>query len=185
MSLKFISDYILPIIAIVAAIYIPKKLAWEQFYNDLIKEYRSIEFGRAMQNIIQFYVNTCNSDVSKIKDEYEKCFIKEIENRPFELSQSLHFDRRLLAQFFIDLEKCARSPWFYIGRKRVQKDFTKGTKDTIKILYFMGKALDESPIMFKKLTFNERVPKSTRLKGLNKYLAHLAEILKESKDYIE
>lgn len=183
--INFISNFIIPIIAIFAAIYIPKKLAWEQFYNDLIKEYRSIEFGRAVQNIIQFYVNTCNQDVSRIKYEYEQRFKKEIENKPFQLSQSLHFDRRLLAQFFIDLDKCARSPWFYIGKHRVQRDFTKGTKNLLEIIFFMGEALDESDLMYKEISINKRVPKSHRVKGLNKYISHLCEILKNSKKYIE
>lgn len=183
--MSFIKDFILPIIAVFAAIYIPRKIAWEQFYNDLIKEYRSIEFGRAMQNIIQFYVNTCHSDVSRIKEEYENRFRIEIENKPFALENSLHFDRRLLAQFFIDLEKCARTHWYYIGKKRVQRDFTKGTRNLLAILYFMGEALDESPLMFKTVEVNERVPKSSRLKGMNKYINHLYEILKDSKKYIE
>ena len=45
------------IITLFMTVYIPKKLTWEQYYNSLITEYRSLEFGKAMQGIILFFVN--------------------------------------------------------------------------------------------------------------------------------
>lgn len=138
-----------------------------------------------MQNVIQFYTKNCHCDVSKIKEEYEKCFKREIEECVIVSEQSLHYDRRLLAQFFLDLEKCADTRWYYIGRKRVIRDFTTGTQKLVEILYFMDKAVEESPLLFKEITFNDRVPKSSCLKGMNKHLARMNEILKESKKYME
>lgn len=182
---NFFSNNIVSILALFATIYIPRKLSWEQFYNSLITEYRSVAFGKAMQNVIQFYTKTCNCDVSRIKEEYEKRFKKEIEDCESISEQSLHYDRRLLAQFFLDLEKCANTRWYYIGRKRVVRDFTTGTRKFVEILYFMDKAVEESPLLFKEITINDRVPKSSRLKGMNKHLAHMNEILKESKEYME
>ena len=178
-------DLIVPILTLLATIYIPRKIAWEQFYNSLTTEYRSIEFGKAMQNVIQFYTNSCKCNVSRIREEYEKRFKIEIEEAKVISEQSLHYDRRLLAQFFLDLEKCANTRWYYIGRKRVIRDFTTGTKKLVEILYFMDKAVEESPLLFKEITINERIPKSSRLKGMNKHLAHMNEILKESKKYME
>ena len=183
--MECIKDYILPLLALLAAIYIPKKISWEQFYNSLITEYRSVEFGKAMQNVIKFYTKNCHCNVSRIKSEYEKCFKEEIEDPEKISRESLHYDRRLLAQFFLDLEKCADTRWYYIGKKRVIRDFTKGTQRLVEILYFMDKAVEESPLLFKEITFNERIPKSSRLKGMNKHLAHMNEILKESKKYME
>lgn len=179
------ASLIISIIMLLLTIYIPKKLAWEQYYNALITEYRSMQFGKSMQNVIQFYTKNCHCDVSRIREEYEKRFKKEIENCEPISEQSLHYDRRLLAQFFLDLEKCANTRWYYIGRKRVVRDFTTGTQKLVEILFFMDKAVEESPLLFKEITINDRVPKSSRLKGMNKHLAHMNEILKESKKYME
>lgn len=176
---------IISLLTLFITIYIPKKLAWEQFYNTLISEYRSIVFGKAVQNIIRFYINTCDSDISRIQKEYEQIFRKEIEDSEICNENTLHYDRRLLAQFFIDLDKCAKTRWYYIGKKRVLKDFTKGTQNIVKILYFMNNAVENSSLMYKEITFYEKIPKSTSLCGINKYLAHMSEILNQSKKYIE
>lgn len=183
--MEFIKDFIFPLLTIFFAIYIPRKISWEQFYNSLISEYRSVEFGKAMQNVIQFYTKNCNNSVSRIKVEYEKRFKKEIEDLEIIADHSLHYDRRLLSQFFVDLEKCADTRWYYIGKKRVIRDFTTGTKKLVEILYFMDRAMEESPLLYKEIRINERIPKSTRLKGMNKHLAHMNEILKNSKKYME
>ena len=71
-SMTDIISIILSFITLIFTIYIPKKISWEQFYNSLMTEYRSIGFGRAMQNVIHFYTETCGSDVNRIKEEYEK-----------------------------------------------------------------------------------------------------------------
>ena len=168
----------------VATIYISKKISWEQFYNSLMTEYRSIEFGRAMQNVIKFYTETCHSDVTQIQHEYEIKF-KEDTQKEEMVENSLHFDRRLLAQFFVDLDKCANTPWYYIGKKRVLKDFTSGTKNLVAILYFMGCAVENSSIIFKEISINERVPKSNNKKGMNKYLLRMHETLKKSSKYMQ
>lgn len=182
-SMTDIISIILSFFSLVVTIYISKKISWEQFYNSLMTEYRSIEFGRAMQNVIHFYTETCGSDVNRIKEEYEKKFIEEV--LPSKKENSLHYDRRLLAQFFVDLDKCANTPWYYIGKKRVIRDFTSGTKKLVAILYFMGCAIDSSSIMFKELEINERVPKSKNKKGMNKYLLSMYETLTTSKKYMQ
>ncbi|MEE0999450.1 MAG: hypothetical protein UIH41_07305, partial [Treponemataceae bacterium] len=69
-----IISVILSILSLIFTIYISKKISWEQFYSSLMTEYRSIEFGRAMQNVIHFYTETCGSDVNRIQEEYEKKF---------------------------------------------------------------------------------------------------------------
>ena len=178
-----IISVILSILSLIFTIYISKKISWEQFYSSLMTEYRSIEFGRAMQNVIHFYTETCGSDVNRIQEEYEKKFKEEVLLDKNE--NSLHYDRRLLAQFFVDLDKCASTPWYYIGKKRVIKDFTSGTKNLVAILYFMGCAIDSSTIIFKELEINERIPKYKNKKGMNKYLLSMHETLTKSKKYMQ
>lgn len=176
---------IVAIVTLVMTIYIPKKLAWEQYYNSLIIEYRSMEFGKAMQSVILFYTETCGKNVTRIYDEYEKRYIEEVlHQKDHKTSEDvLHFQRRLLAQFFLDLEKCANTPFYFIGKARVQNDFTTGTKNLVKILYFMDLAVN-NPNIYADISCEEKIPKSSRIKGMNKHLCHMYEILKESKDYI-
>ena len=137
--------------------------------------------------VILFYNKTCQSDVSRIQKEYERIYIKEILNtvdNNTDKKSCLHYQRRLLAQFFVDLEKCANTQFYYIGRNRVEKDFTVDTRQLVKILYFMGVAIENSKILFKKIDCNERLPESTRVKGQNKYLCHMYELLKQTKPYM-
>ena len=49
----------------------------------------------------------------------------------------------------------------------------------------MGVAVENSPILFEDISCKEEVPNSKIVKGHNKYLSHLYEILKESKEYME
>lgn len=171
-----------------ATIYISRKIAWESYYNELNREYRSLEFGKAMQGIILFFVNDCNKDISKIQREYELKYLQQVSrtnSMNLSAEDTLHYQRRMLAQFFVDLEKCANIPSYYIGKKRVQNDYTSGTKDLVRILFFMGIAIENSSILFQDISCDERVPKSQRIKGQNKHLSHMYEILKESKEYME
>ena len=47
----------------------------------------------------------------------------------------------------------------------------------------MDLAIDNPPI-YTDISCDERVPKSSQVKGMNKHLCHMYEILKDSKDYI-
>jgi len=102
----------------------------------------------AVQGIVEFFTIDCKNDSNKIKDMYEKRFIKEIYGNDFlkkgksneeilkelkeqvsltgkqtlsENNKTLHFQRRILAQFFCDLDICARS--IFIGKKTCVKGF--------------------------------------------------------------
>lgn len=173
--MTFIKDLLIPIVSLFVAIYIPKKIAWEATYNSLISEYRSIEFGEAFQEILNFFVDDCHKDVDLIKIKYEA---------RYKLDPKIHYQRRLLAQFFVELDKCASTvPWF-IGKKRVQRDFTTGTRDMLKIIYFMGKVVDESKILMRDMSCDARIPNSSHVKGQNQKLAHLYEKLKGTKKYM-
>jgi hypothetical protein len=185
---------ILSIIGVFIAIYIPKKIEWNQMYSNLISEYRSYDFAIAVQGIIEFFVIDCKSDTSKIKEKYKKRFLKEIygfENAVSTISEirnksnmqllendsdkTLHFQRRLLTQFYADLNDCLKTS--FVGPKKILKDFTKSEANIIRILYLINEVIDEDEILYKDISCNERLSKSERVKEINKKLANLYSVL--------
>lgn len=171
----------LSVVACVFAWVIPKRIMWEQTYSSLMSDYRSYDFGIAVQGIVEFFAVDCNYDVKNIKKEYERRFredIKEIREKSPDLC--LHYQRRLLAQFYYQLDLCARTP--FIGKRRVCRDFTSREADTARLLYLMGMAVNESGVLFKDISCGERMPRSAR--GLNGYLADIYHLLKASKPYM-
>ena len=115
---------VLTIISILVAIWIPNKIKWEQEYSSLLDFYRSLDYAIAFQGVIQFFFNDCGRDMSRVKTEYKRRFIEEVESKPGDIDKEncLHFQRRVLAQFFWQLNECAKS--FSIGKRRVTNDFT-------------------------------------------------------------
>lgn len=172
----------LSVIACVFAWFIPKRIMWEQTYSSLLSDYRSYDFGIAVQGIVEFFAVDCKYDVKNIKEAYERRFredIKEIREKSPDLC--LHYQRRLLAQFYYQLDLCARTP--FIGKRRVRRDFTSREANIVRLLYLMGRAGDESDILFKDISCDEHVSRSAR--GLNRYLADIYRVLKSSKPYME
>ena len=186
------------VLAVILAWYIPKKIKWDQFYSNLISEYRSYDFAIAVQGVVEFFTIDCDSDVTNISKKYKERFMKEIYGfKGEELNEkidkkkllqkdsdkTLHFQRRLLTQFYWELDSCLKSS--FIGARHVKKDFTRGESNIIKILYFMNEAVDNDEILYKDICFDERLPTIKRAKGINKSLVHLSEELKNTKRYIE
>ena len=189
-------------IAIIVALIIPEKIKWNQMYSNLISEYRSYDFAIAVQRIIEFFVIECESDVSKIPEKYRETFLNEIygisnasiksiddikknyaSDKGFQKDsdKTLHFQRRLLTQFYWDLDVCLKS--IYVGKKRVLKDFTKGEANIIRILYFMNEAVDNDELLYKDLNCFEHVP--SKSKGIKNSLCNLYKVLKKSNRFIE
>lgn len=185
---------------------------WEQTYASLSTDYRSCEFGVAIQGIIDFFIDDCKSDPKKVKKEYQRRFIcdeysvernlpadevinqykeknadlKKKENITPELC--LHFQRRMLAQFFYQLALCARTP--YIGKNRICRDFTKGEAHIVRILILMDKAIEEDRaegdrILWQDIGCVYRVRNYENEKGINQYLSEIYSVLKNSKIYME
>lgn len=173
-------------LTLIATIWIPHRIKWEQMYSSLLDEYRSLDYAIAFQGIIEFFVTECNNDVTKIESKYKEHFIAEITNCKGNINKEncLHFQRRLLAQFFWQLNQCANS--FAIGKKRVARDFTSSEAKLIKILICMGEAIDndEAGVLYKDISSDERVRKTERYKGQNKSLAEIYHVLEKSKRFI-
>lgn len=176
---------IISIITLIATVYIPEKIKWEQTYSALIMQYISYDFARALQGIVEFFNKECNQDVSLIKEKYEIHFQKEMNDNTRASDTILHFQRRLLAQFYTQLDLCAQTPAYYIGKKRVQKDFTINEANVVRVLFFMGKAVEDSEILYKDISCDIKVPHCSRVRGQNKYLSHIYEVLKSGKKYID
>lgn len=198
----------LSVIACVFAWFIPKRIMWEQTYSSLMSDYRSYDFGIAVQGIVEFFAVDCHYNVKNIKEAYERRFVRDIYgldldsdlNGKFSLEivrerlkernlaeicakspeLCLHYQRRLLAQFYYQLDLCAHSP--FIGKRRVRRDFTSREANIVRLLYLIGRAGDESDILFKDISCDERVSRSAR--GLNRYLADIYRVLKSSKPYM-
>ena len=184
MECKQMTDIIqiaISVVACVLAYLIPKRIMWEQSYSSLLSDYRSYDFGIAVQGIVEFFSVVCNYDVKNIKKEYERRFkedIEKIQEKSPELC--LHYQRRLLAQFYYQLDLCARSP--FIGKRRVRRDFTSREADIVRLLYLMGMSVNDSDVLFKDISCDERVPRSAR--GLSRSLADIYHLLRASKPYM-
>ena len=121
-------------------------------------------------------------DINTMKDLRQKVTIPKRENiTPPEAC--LHYQRRLLAQYFYQLDLCARS--IFIGKRRVTKDFTQGEAHLIRILFLIDNAIDESEILKKDISCDFRMPRHERTRGMNKYLSHIYSVLRKSKPYME
>ena len=186
MEISDVVSSILTIIGIIIAIWIPHKIKWEQLYSSLLDEYRSLDYAIALQGVIEFFTTECKNDVNQIEAKYKAHFINEITNRKGEIDKEncLHFQRRLLAQFFWQLNQCANS--FAIGKKRVARDFTSSEAKLIKILIFIGETIDsdETGLLYKDISSDECVRKTEHYKGQNKSLAKIYHILKKSRRFI-
>ena len=196
-----IIQIVLALAACLIAWFIPKRIMWQQAYSALISDYRSYDFAAAVQGIVEFFAIDCKSDPEKIKDEYKKRFFKDIyvldkveslselrnKEKPSLNKTSpelcLHFQRRLLAQFYYQLDLCARSP--FVGKRRVHRDFTKGDANLVRIVFLMNQAIDESDILKKDISCDFRIPSARRLKGLNASLGDIYSVLRHSKPWME
>lgn len=179
----------LGIFAIVVAWFIPRKIEWAQLYSQLLSDYYKSEFGAAVMGLVFFFYKDCERDVKNIKNEYVKRFKETFENQidkkqsgneyKIPNEQNLHYQRRLLTQFYYQLDLCSRS--FFIGKRKIQKDFTSKEASLLKILYFMNEATS-SPEIFMDISTDEQIPKRT--KDINEYIKHLYDVLKTSKSYV-
>ena len=179
---------IIAIIACILAIYIPQKISWEQRYSQLLADYRGYDFGAAVMGIIIFFNKSCHNDVNQIEKEYTAIFKKQFENqlnknyafdKYVSSEQNLHLQRRILTQFYWDLDQCAIS--HYISKKRIQKDFTSKEANLLKILYYMNDASQEDGIYMDIKTDDRLTPNQ---QSINKYIKHIYNILKDAKSYV-
>ena len=93
---------IVAVLTLIATIWIPNKIKWEQTYSSLIESYKSLDYAIAYQGIVEFFVTECKNDVENIPHFYLQHFKDEITSKKGKIDKDncLHFQRRMLAQFF-------------------------------------------------------------------------------------
>lgn len=172
---------IIAFITLIVTISIPVQIMKFQRYTGLMSTYMSFDFAHALQSVIKFFYKDCSSDIERIPEEYKKRFDSDFTGKEKDngVENILHYHRRLLNDFFLELEMCRESSW--VLRRKIRKDWTVNEAYVCKILIYMNKAVEEDPEMFMDISSvkYERMPK---VKGLNEYLSRFYNTLRrESK----
>jgi hypothetical protein len=116
-KLQLIIPTIFSMTALILAFLFPHKIMVNQIYANLVADYRSPEMGAAILAIFNFYKKDCKLNVSKIKKKYIKRYKKEVKpllkkvkkhqklQKPQKanFSNTLHFQRRMVEQFYKDM----------------------------------------------------------------------------------
>jgi hypothetical protein len=131
----------LSFIAVILAVSIPFRIMVNQLYSDLVRDYRSTEMGAAVLAVFHFFVYDCKNDVSNIHGEYIKKYNEQIRNHPFEkidFSRTLHFQRRLLSQFYTDMAELYWGHKFFdLSKRKLKNWFTPSEVKLLGILLYM------------------------------------------------
>ena len=173
-----ITQIAIAIITLIFAIKIPISIMHFQRYTNLMTFYASFEFAHSYQSVINFFCDVCGRDVEKIAQNYKERFLKDFEkykNKEIELCDILHYQRRLLNDYFFELEMCRKSSLFL--KKIIKRDWTSSEAWVIKIIMYMNNAVDSDPVMKKKISCIKYDAKP-EIKGMNKTLLKLYEVLK-------
>lgn len=184
-QLKGIISIVISVATLVFTICIPLQIMKFQRYTNLMATYESFEFAHAFQCVIDFFYKDCDCDVERIPEEYKKCFVADFkklnyEKENFDITNVLHYQRRLLNDYFLELEMCRESSW--ILKNKIRKDWTTSEAYVCKILVYMNKAVDEDPELFKDIS-SIKYSKMPRIKGLSEYLIKFYNALrKESRN---
>lgn len=178
----------LAIVTLFVTINIPIQIMKFQRYQNLVSTYMSFEFAHAFQSVIRFFHDDCGCDVERIKSEYKRRFEKDMKsvvksdgNNAGNPGDILHYQRRFLNNFFLELEMCRESSW--IIHRRIIKEWTSNEAWIVKILLYMDKAVAEDKEMFQDISSikHERLPKT---KGMCEYLEKFYKTMNSQPDFM-
>lgn len=175
----------LSIATLVCTIIIPIRIMNFQRYTNLSSTYMGFDFSHALQSVIEFFYKDCECDVEKIPEEYSKRFYSDFErlkSRKIDREDVLHYQRRMLTDYFYELESCRASSKRL--RKMIKMDWTTGEAYVSRILICMNKAVDENPDIMMDISSikHQHVPK---VKGISEYLDRLYNALKDEKKWMQ
>ena len=156
-----------------------------QRYTNLSSTYMGFDFSHALQSVIEFFYKDCECDVEKIPEEYSKRFYSDFERlklRKIDREDVLHYQRRMLTDYFYELESCRASSKRL--RKMIKMDWTTSEACVSRILICMNKAVDENPDIMMDISSikHQHVPK---VKGISEYLDRLYNALKDEKKWMQ
>jgi hypothetical protein len=132
------------IIALFLAYRIPGKIMVNQLYSNLEVEYRSPEMGAAILALFHFFVEECNGDIKTINDEYQKKYEEQIgkylkSGEKTDFSHTLHFQRRLVAQFYYSLARLRFDYGCYrLSTDKLKKWFTRNENKLLSIILHLA-----------------------------------------------
>ena len=175
---------VIAFITLIVTISIPIQIMKFQRYTGLMSTYMSFDFAHAFQSVITFFYKDCECDVEKIPEEYKKRFNSDFDevNNEKDKSNILHYQRRLLNDYFLELEMCRESSW--VLRRKIRKDWTISEAYVCRILIFMNKAVGDNPDIMMDISCvkNQHIPK---VKGISEYLNRLYDELKNEKKWMQ
>ena len=184
-QLKDIISLFIALITLIMTIRIPIWIMQFQRYTNLASTYMSFDFAHAIQSVIEFFYKDCECDVDRIPEEYNKRFYSDFEKlkaRKIEKEDVLHYQRRMLCDFFYELESCRASSLRL--NKMIKKDWTISEAYVCRILVCMNKAVGDNPDIMMDISCvkNQRIPK---VKGISEYLNRLYNELKNEKKWMQ
>lgn len=175
---------VIAFITLIVTISIPIQIMKFQRYTALMSTYMSFDFAHAFQSVITFFYKDCECDVEKIPEEYKKRFNSDFDEKlkKNEKSDILHYQRRLLNNYFFELEMCRESSW--ILRRKIKKDWTTSEAYVSKILICMNKVVADNPEIMMDISDikYQYIPK---VKGISEYLNRLYNELKDGKKWMQ
>lgn len=176
-------EFWVSIATLIVTVYIPTQIMKFQRYTNLIATYMSLDFAHALQSVIAFFCEDCGHDVERIPAVYRMRFDHDMNPaNNVAIEDRLHYQRRFLNNYFLELEMCRQSSM--VLRRVLRKDWTANEADIVKILIYMNEAVKNDPDMFKDLSDieYERMPK---VKGMGEYLANFYNVMRKERRWMQ
>lgn len=175
------------VFGVVVAVFIPVWIMHNQRYENLLQAYMANDFAEAVKGVTDFFKNDCNSDVNQIAAAYKKRFEYDFKKSDKNLgvktaSQILHYQRRLLNNFYWGLNSCAKSSIFL--RRKIKNEFSRNEAYICKILIYMNDVSDSDGGIFKDISDIKYEP-MPKTKGMSRALNNIYEILKDQRRWIK
>ncbi len=172
------------IVLLLISIFGPKRIMFRQNLLDLMKEYRSAEIGIAVFNLIRFYELECCSDLKKVAEKYVDRYNEEIgykkEKNIDNLSTTLHFQRRILSQFYRQIAdlRYEGSIFTRIKSKDIMFYLTSSEAKMLKLLYLIER--DALPKIKMNFTMLDNMIPETETSNMTK---NMKKLIKESRNW--
>jgi hypothetical protein len=150
--LQLIIPTLISLITLIFTILIPNRVMVNQIYADLIADYRSPKMGAAILALFHFYAIDCNENINIISDEYEEKYNEQIENHlsngDKDFSNTLHFQRRMVAQFYFNMAVLRFNHCFFtrLSSKKMKIWFTSDDIKLLSIILHMAKPAEKVSI---------------------------------------
>ena len=166
---------IVSVLGLIAALLIPVKVMWNQAFIDLNSTYMGYDYADALNEIINFFYEKCHKNFDEIEKEYKRRYYEDFKEKGTPKKQPLHYQRRLVAQFYYNLDVC--TGLFGIRPSLVRKLYTKNEKELLKIIFYMNQAVENSPDIYKDISTSERLVERKNVSKINRHIYHLYKIL--------